>query len=126
MKKRYKVVLLSTIIVCIIAGCSTRPSNNDIKQAVTKSLKDTVPLSLAKLMISGNNATIEEVKIIKIGKSQKIDSRKYWPVKIHAKGSFPLPGIFGMNGEQHNFEGETEYNVWKDPYGKWVAGPSGI
>ena len=122
MKKYHKMMLLSLVSISIIMiGCGGGPSKKQIKQAVSESLEERVPTSLAQWLTGGEKAKVEEVRIIKVGKPQKEGSYKYWPVKVHAKGTCSV--MFGGN---RSFGGETEYYVMKDPYGKWVARPAGL
>lgn len=97
------------------------PSNKDIKQAIRRSLEQKVPASLANYLTGGENAKVKEIRVIKVGRVQGEGSNKYWPVKIHAKGTCTV-----MFGGRQGFEGKTEYIIKMDPYGEWVARPSGL
>jgi hypothetical protein len=108
-------------LICVaIVGCGG-PSKQQIEQAVRESLEQRVPASLSRTLAGGESPIIERVAVVQIGKAQDQGSNKYWPVKIYAKGSCTV-----LFGGRRGFEGETEYNVSKDPYGKWVATISGI
>jgi hypothetical protein len=61
---------------------------------------------------------VEEVRVIKVGSAQGEGSYKFWPVKVYAKGTCTL-----LFGDRRRFEGEAEYHISKDPYGKWIAEP---
>lgn len=121
MKKCSKILpLLIVMLSIIMSGCS-RPSDRVIEQAVRESLKRGVPVSLARYLTGGENATVEEVRVIKVGSVQGKGSYKYWPVKVYAKGTCSV-----MFGGRRRFKGEAEFHIRKDPYGKWVASSSGL
>lgn len=121
MKASSPILISFTILLSILVFACGKPSRNDIEIAVTESLKKQVPVSLARHLTGGQNATVEEVRVIQIGKAQGEGDRKYWPVKIYARGTCTK-----MFGSREPFEGETEYFMRKDPYGKWTAQPSGF
>lgn len=109
---------LSLFTFLILISCDG-PNDVDIREAVTISLKKKVPISLARHLTGGQKATIDELKIIQIGKAQGEGSSKYWFVKIYVKGTCNV-----MFGGRKRFEGETEYRIRKDSYDNWVASPS--
>ena len=113
----YFLILLTLISI----SCSRGPSERDIKKAVILSLQQKVPTSLARHLTGGNNAIIEEVKVIQIGNTQGEGTNTYWPVKIYAKGSCDV-----MFGGRKVFEGEAEYLLKLDAYDNWQAHPKGF
>lgn len=113
--------MLAVVISLFLTGCE-RPSEKDIEQAVHVSLKRAVPTKLTKKLMQGENASVEEVRVIKIGSAQRDGSLKYWPVKVYAKGTCDI--IFFDTRQR--FEGEAEFFIYKDPYGNWVATPGGL
>lgn len=108
------------IFLTLFISCS-KPSNDDIIMAVKASLQQKVPVSLAKHLTGGQNATVEEIRVIEIGKLQERGSKDYWPVRIYAKGSCTK-----MFGGREPFEGEVEYIITKDDYGVLKANPKGF
>jgi hypothetical protein len=120
--KRIEYFLSSILFAVIIftISCST-PSNDEINNAVKLSLQKSVPVSLAKHLTGGQNAIIDEIKVLEIGKVIERGSKNYWPVKIYARGT--CTKMFG--GRQH-FEGETEYYITKNDYGELIATPKGF
>ena len=115
---KLKVTLNILSIMFMLLSCGG-PPKSEIKWAIRQSLKERVPVALAHHLTGGSDAHIEELKIIQVGSKQNSGSNEYWPVKIYAKGT-----CIKMFGGRRSFEGETEYYVVKDPYGKWVARPS--
>ncbi|MBU0579916.1 MAG: hypothetical protein KKA19_01965 [Candidatus Margulisbacteria bacterium] len=115
------------IIICItfsgfiLLSCSSAPSDSEIKSAVKKSLEERVPVSLARHLTGGQDAIVEEVRIIEVGKKQGEGSYKYWPVKIYAKGT-----CLKMFGGRERFEGQAEYRIFEDEYGNLKARPKGF
>jgi len=113
-----KIILPMLLIIIFLVACGG-PPKSEIKRAVRQSLKERVPVALAHYLTGGSDAHIEVLKIIQVGSKQNSGSNEYWPVKIYAKGT-----CIKMFGGRRSFEGETEYYVMEDPYGKWVARPS--
>lgn len=113
---------LSLLFICLafLISCS-KPSNDDIVRAVKVSLQQRVPVSLAKHLTGGQNAVVEEIRVIEIGKAQERGSKDYWPVRIYAKGTCTK-----MFGGRESFEGETEYIITKNDFEELIASPKGF
>ncbi len=109
------------VLSCLLlAGCG-KPSKKDAEAAVRQSLERWVPVTLAGWLSGGEHATVEEVRVIQIGKAQGSGANRRWPVKIYAQGTCAV-----MFGGRKAFAGETEYLLSRDTEGKWVADPAGL
>lgn len=98
-----------------IGGCG--PSQSEIEPAIRSSLAKGVPVRLAGHLMGCSNATVEELKILEVGSKEKsFRGQDMWSVKVYARGTCDKAFI-GRSG----FNGEVEYKVGKDSYGKWVA-----
>ena len=110
------------LIFCLFAVCLFlffsigAYSKADIEKTVRTSLEQQVPVSLALHLTSSQNAHLEEVKVIQIGKVQGKGDNKYWHVKIYARSN-----CIKMFGGRQPFEGQTEYLITKDAYVEWEA-----
>jgi len=109
------------VVLGALLGCSSGPSEKDIESAVRSSLQQRVPITLARNLLGGERAVVETVRVIKVGKPQGSDESRYWPIRVYAKGVCTV-----TFGGQQPFEGETEFNLTKNPYGEWVASPGGL
>ncbi|MGB2698328.1 MAG: hypothetical protein WBD28_10785 [Candidatus Zixiibacteriota bacterium] len=122
MRRHEKLLLvILCLLILLLTGCTSGPSKKEIEGAVRESLQQKVPSLLSGYYTGGEDVIIEGLWVVKIGKAQGQGSDKYWPVKVYAKGSCKV-----LFGGRRPFAGETEYNVRKDPYGKWVAEPAGF
>ncbi len=118
--KKYFLISPLIFFLTFFISCS-KPSDDDIIMAVKSSLQQRVPVSLAKHLTGGQNAVVEEIRVIDIGKVQERGSKDYWPVRIYAKGTCTK-----MFGGRELFEGEAEYIITKDDYGVLKANPKGF
>ena len=101
----------------IILSCSS-PPENDIIQAVRRSLEKRVPIRLARHLTGGQNAYVEEIRVLQVSKALGEGDNKYWQVKIYARGICRV-----MFGGRKSFEGEARYRVYKDEFETWQAVP---
>ena len=120
-RKRDISAFIISMLTFILTACSSSPSNSEIEAAVKQSLEKRVPVSLAKHLTGGEDAIVEEVKVIKVGQAQGKGSHKYWPVIIYARGT-----CVKMFGGRQPFEGQAEYYIRKNAYGEWVAQQKGF
>lgn len=114
-------IICSFLLISILISCSSTPSDSAIENAVRSSLEERVPISLAKHLTGGQDAIVEEVRVIEIGNQQGEGSYKYWPVRIYAKGT-----CIKMFGGRERFEGQAEYRIFEDEYGKLKASAKGF
>lgn len=80
-----------------------------------------VPTTLARYLTGGTDASIEEIRVLAIGKPSEQSGEKTWPVKLYVRGDCSV-----LLGGRRDFEGEVEYFVCKDPYGDWIARFEGL
>ena len=138
------------IIFSVVVGCSSRPSNSNIEQAVRQSLKETVPRKELHYepvcgKPEGNPIIVEKLKVLEIGFSiertrssfTSSSTTTYWPVVVEAEISCYKPALprdseieteidflKGMTvGHWRKGKVEEKYNylVGKDQEGDWTA-----
>ncbi len=120
-KMEFTKLPLLFIVFLAVLGCSGSPSHQEIEVAVRKSLEHRVPPSLARYLLGGQNATVEEIKVIEVGKAYGEGLEKRWSVIIYARGSCEI-----TFGGRQRFEGRAKYVVGKNLYEEWVATSSGL
>ena len=108
-------------LLCLCLSCTSGPSEKDIVAAVSRSLQQRVPVSMARHLTGGQNATVAEVKVLAVGKAQGEGDSRYWPVKVFASGT-----CVKMFGGREPFQGEAEFLIRENAYGEWVASPKGL
>jgi hypothetical protein len=109
-------VLMILVVGVAVSSCSSGPSDSEIDSAVRAALKQKVPATAAHYLTGGEKAQVNEIKVISRGKRQSHGDSKYWPVKVHVKGTCAV-----LFGSRQTFDGEVEYYMYQDPYGEWRA-----
>lgn len=112
MKNRLRSLIISICILSIpiiFLGCSKPPSDEIIKEIMTKEHYGTASGGV-------KNFKYDVFEIRDRGKFNK--DRKYWPFKVFVKGTYT------WFGENRRFEGITEVKFSKDDYGNWIASGS--
>lgn len=115
-------VVMAFVSLSIFIGCSSKPSNSEIEEAVKSELHSNIPVSWVGNLMGGKNAKIYTVEIKEWGSFDK--EGKYWPVKIRVVGSAELNDPFNR-GKVKNFDKVSEFRFRKDDNGKWQASLSG-
>jgi hypothetical protein len=115
-------VIASFVGLLLFAGCSSKPSNSEIEEAVKSELKNNIPISWVGNLMGGRNAKISSIEIKEWGSYN--EEQKYWPVKIRVVGSAELNDPFNQ-GVVKQFDKIAEFRLRKDDYGKWKASLSG-
>ncbi len=118
MKNMYQIFII-TLFFYFITACSNadKPSEEFIKEAVNLEMKKGVPGRWINLTISGDDAKISEIKIIKWGKYN--NEKNYWPVIVNIKGSAQPSIRLTRNVKAINFNSEGEFYFYKDAYDEW-------
>ncbi|MFQ5753539.1 MAG: hypothetical protein ACE5HI_16235 [bacterium] len=106
-----------SLLVVFSISCSNKPSENLIKTAITRSLEERVPVSWAGSLLGGNNAKIESIDILQIGKYS--EQRKYWPIKARVKGFCDANLL--VRTERKEFDRTGDFKLYQDDYGNWKA-----
>lgn len=112
----------SIIFMLLIMGCSSKPSNSQIEEAVKIELQSNIPVSWVGNLMGGRNAKLSTIEVVEFGNFNK--EQKYWPVKIRVVGSAELNDPFNP-GKTTQFDNVSEFRLSKDDYGKWKASLSG-
>jgi hypothetical protein len=137
MKKMFATLLtLALSLVFALTACSTGPSKEQVKQAITEHLehnkawsikakrnndeqngrsegKDRGPDNL-KL---GGELKVESVEVNQIGDYR--EQEKYWPVRARVKGKYQAS--FLVITADKDFDEELDFRLSKDDNGKWNA-----
>lgn len=109
------------LLLSALFGCSGQsgPSNTEAEDAIKRSLESQVPPQLGY----GNEASVEEIKIIEIGVVQgEGTTQQYWPVKVYASGTRMI-GTLTSKAKRKSFKGEVVYKLSIDGFGVWRANP---
>jgi len=114
--------MVAFVGLSLFVGCSSKPSNSEIEEAVKSELQSNIPISWVGNLMGGRNAKISTVEIKEWGTFNK--EQKYWPVKIRVVGSAELNDPFNQ-GKVKQFDKVSEFRFRKDDYGKWKASLSG-
>jgi len=115
-------VILAFVALSLLSGCSSKPTNSEIEEAVKSELQSNIPISWVGNLMGGKNAKISIIEIKAWGSFNK--EQKYWPVKIRVVGSAELNDPFNRGKVKH-FDKVSEFRLYKDDYGKWKASLSG-
>ena len=106
----------------LLVGCSSRPSNTEVEQAIRASLQNDIPISWVGNLMGGKDAKVTTVGIVEWGSFNK--QQEYWPAKVRVVGSAELNDPFNR-GKVKQFDKVAEFRFRKDDYGKWQASLSG-
>jgi hypothetical protein len=112
----------SLILMLLFLGCSSKPNNTQIEEAVKIELKNNIPVSWVGNLMGGSNAKLSTIEVIEFGNFN--NEQKYWPVKIRVVGSAESNDPFN-SGKVSQFDKVSEFRLSKDDYGKWKASLSG-
>jgi hypothetical protein len=115
-------VVMAFVGLSLFIGCSSKPSNSEIEEAVKSELQSNIPVSWVGNLMGGKNAKINTIEIKEWGSFNK--EGKYWPVKVRVVGSAELNDPFNQ-GKVRQFDKVSEFRFRKDDYGKWQASLSG-
>ncbi len=107
-----------TLIMLLIMGCSSKPNNSQIEEAVKIELQHDIPVSWVGNLMGGRNAKLSSIEVIEWGNFNK--EQKYWPVNIRVVGSAELNDPFNA-GKIKQFDKVAEFRLSKDDYGRWKA-----
>jgi len=118
LKPSLMVLVIASSILLLLIGCTRKPSDSEIAEAVRARLQNNVPVSWVGNLMGGRNAIIHSIEIIEWG-SFNIDY-KYWPAKIRVIGSAKLNDPFNQ-GKTVQFDEAGDFLLSKDDYGKWKA-----
>jgi len=121
-KQSFVLLMVAFVTLSLFVGCSPKPSNSEIEEAVRAELQSNIPISWVGNLMGGKNAKIRLIEIKEWGSFNK--EQKYWPVKIRVVGSAELNDPFNP-GKVKQFSKVSEFKFYKDDYGKWKANLSG-
>jgi hypothetical protein len=116
MKRNSRVFLALFIVLIVLTGCSDKPGEDIVKQAVQEELSKGVPERWMKAMVVGGDVNITSMNIVEWGDFN--EKGKYWPVKVKILGSATLQTPFG-NAPVRKFDEVGEFRFFKDDYDKW-------
>lgn len=105
------------LLLLVFVSCSSAPSDDNIKMAITEALEENVPVSWSGSLLGGKNAKIELIEIIDIGKQS--EKGKYWPVKARVKGNCEARMFTGTELKQ--FDKTATFRIYQDEFENWKA-----
>jgi len=107
------------VLSCLgsVLSCAS-PTEGVIVEAVSRSLEKRVPVTLASYLTGGQNALVEEVRVLEISKAIGKGKNTYWRAQIYARGVCRV-----MFGGHKSFEGKAVYRIYKDAFDNWRAAP---
>ncbi|MDZ4254778.1 MAG: hypothetical protein U1A72_19575 [Sulfuritalea sp.] len=108
-------VMVAFAGLSLSVGCSSKPSNSEVQEAVKSAFQGVVIWALERSP-GGVNAKISTVEIKEWGAFN--EERKDWPVKIRVVGSADFSG-HPDRIEVKQFDAVSEFRFRKDDYGKW-------
>ncbi len=106
------------LLLCLMLPSCSAPGDEAVIGAVRRSLEKRVPIRLAGHLTGGQNAYVEEVRVLQVSRALGEGDQKYWIVKIYARGICRV-----MFGGRKSFEGEARYRVYKNEFDEWKAVP---
>ena len=109
--------LLLLLMLSLIASCSSAPSDDNIKMAITQALEKRVPVSWSGSLMGGKNAEIELIEIIDIGNQN--EKGKFWPVKARVKGTCEADLL--VRKELSHFDKTGIFRIYHDEFANWKA-----
>lgn len=115
-------VAISIFFMLFLVGCTPKPSNSQIEEAVKITLKNSIPVSWVGNLLGGRNASLKVIEVVEFGKFNK--KEEYWPVRIRVVGSANLKDPFNQGKVEH-FDRIAEFKFSQDDYGNWKASLSG-
>ncbi len=95
-----------------------KPTEDEIKSAVTNHLKNNVPITWAGNLMGGKNAQLSLIQVIQVGNYNP--QQKYWPMRIKCVGRCEMNDIF-KQGKWNSFDRVGEFILFQDDYGQWKA-----
>ena len=98
------------------------PSEEELKQAVSRALGSQVPVSWVGNLMGGKNPELFDIQVVRIGIYN--ESRKYWPMQIRCVGSCELNDPFNQ-GKRVGFDKVGDFILYRDDYGDWNAALKG-
>ena len=100
-------VVMTFVALSFLNGCSSKPSNSEIEEAVRSQAEYATFYWIRE-------GKINTVEIKERGSFNKTVG--YWPVKIRLAGTYNIG-----NNQFGQFDSIYEYIFYKDDYGKWQA-----
>ncbi|HCA42589.1 MAG TPA: hypothetical protein DEP28_04970 [Bacteroidetes bacterium] len=94
-----------------------KPSDTDVKSAITNKLKKEVPISWSGSLMGGKNAVVKSIDIQQYGNYN--EKYNYWPVKARVKGTCEADLLFKI--ETRAFDKIGDFKIYQDDYGNWNA-----
>ncbi len=125
-----KVIELEAMVMKLTSGASStsaasspssapaKPTEDEIKSAVTKHLKNNVPITWAGNLMGGKNAQLSVIQVIQVGSYNQ--QQKYWPMRIKCVGRCEMNDMFNQ-GKWNSFDRVGEFILFQDDYGNWKA-----
>jgi len=122
-----KVIELEAMVMKLTSGASStsvapslpaKPTEDEIKMAVTNHLKHNVPITWAGNLMGGKNAQLSVIQVIKVGNYNQ--QQKYWPMRIKCVGRCEMNDMFNQ-GKWNSFDRVGEFILFQDDYGNWKA-----
>jgi hypothetical protein len=119
------------LILCLglsFAACSSAPSNEEAKQAITEYLQKNKAWSISAKdqndkeskssdLKLGAELKVESVEISQIGKLN--EQEKFWPVRARIKGTYQAS--FLMIKADKQVDEEADFRLYKNDDGIWRA-----
>lgn len=122
-----KVIELEAMVMKLTSGASltsaapslpAKPSQDEIKMAVTNHLKHNVPITWAGNLMGGKNAQLSVIEVLQVGNYNQ--QQKYWPMRIKCVGRCEMNDMFNQ-GKWNSFDRIGEFILFQDDYGNWKA-----
>jgi hypothetical protein len=111
-----KLVSYFLILCAIISLCACRPSDDDIKAAIVKSLMGSIPISIRHTGYF--TCEIQEVQILEVKSGRApLTGKKCWRVSVYVKGT----SWYGKGTPCEPFEGNATYLVERGPFDELFA-----
>lgn len=116
MKRNLNAITAILLALIILTGCSNKPEEHIVKQAVREALSKEVPERWMKAMVVGGDVNITSINIVDWGEFNEVG--KWWPVKVNVTGTAKLQTPFG-NAPVREFDEVGEFRFFKDGDDNW-------
>jgi len=94
-----------------------KPTDENVKNAISLCIKQRVPVTWAGNLMGGRNGNASSVTIIQWGNFN--DQYKYWPIKARVVGTCIVDNF--TTSETKSFDKTGDFKVKMDDYGNWTA-----
>ena len=116
---RISLILLIVLLFSLpfFVGCSTKPSNTEIEEAIRSELQTNFPFSWENFF--ERERQLKTIEIKELGAFNK--KNEYWPVKSRVVWTVLKTVSFNKSPELVEKEKNAAFIIRKDDFGKWKA-----